>query len=231
MFQTAPTQIQRHQTRDLAALIDLYEANYLRLMQLVPELDHFAQGTVVSRVAGALDLFLTVQERFKYTTAISLTYRFEGDDGALILEPFARISIYHDVRAAEVVSHCRRKRVYARRRRGRLDRMPEVHRRFELNRFLLKPSGPHLPLGHGARGRSCLSADTPLPATRPSGRDPARLIPARLIPARLSCRRCALRAPPPERPLARCAQDSAAGGPIARRRVLSGTTFRPRRCS
>jgi uncharacterized protein YqiB (DUF1249 family) len=138
MFQTAPTQIQRHQTRDLAALIDLYEANYLRLMQLVPELDHFAQGTVVSRVAGALDLFLTVQERFKYTTAISLTYRFEGDDGALILEPFARISIYHDVRAAEVVSHCRRKRVYARRRRGRLDRMPEVHRRFELNRFLLK---------------------------------------------------------------------------------------------
>jgi len=138
MYRFAPSQLERFQARDLAALIDLYEANYIRLMQLTPELDAFAPGTVVSRVSGALDLYLTVHERFKYTTAISLTYRFDGDDGA-VLEPFARICVYHDVRAVEVVSHCRRRRIYANRRRGwRPERMPEVNRRWELNRFLLK---------------------------------------------------------------------------------------------
>ncbi len=138
MFRFAPRQLERFQTRDLAALIDLYEANYLRLMQLTPELDAFERGTVVSRVSGALDLYLTVHERFKYTTSISLTYRFDGDDGD-VLEPFARICVYHDVRAVEVVSHCRRRRIYSSRRRGlRPERMPEVNRRWELNRFLLK---------------------------------------------------------------------------------------------
>ena len=138
MLRFAPRVLPRFQSRDLAALIDLYEANYLRLMHLVPDLDGFEQRTVVSRVSGALDLYLTVHERFKYTTSISLTYRFDGDH-SVMLEPFARICVYHDVRAVEVVSHCRRRRIYAPRRRGdQRERMPEINRRWELNRFLLK---------------------------------------------------------------------------------------------
>ena len=120
---------------DLADLIDLYESNYVRLMRLAPELDSM-QGAVVSRVAGALDLFLMVEERFKYTTSIVLTYRFEHDEG-MDLEPRARIHIYHDVRAAEVVSHSRRRRSkpFLGWRRGY---MPEVQRRWTMNRFLNK---------------------------------------------------------------------------------------------
>ena len=63
--------------RTLASLIDLYESNYYRLLRLVPELGSL-EGTVVSRVAGALDLYLTVHERQRYTTTFSLTYRFGG---------------------------------------------------------------------------------------------------------------------------------------------------------
>ena len=125
----------RFGTHDLAALIDLYESNYVRLMRLVPELTDM-RGTVVSRVAGALDLYLTVDECFKYTTTLTLTYRF-NDGECFAFEPNARLCVYHDVRAVEILSHCRRRRSRSvvPWRRGR---MPEVERRWELNRFLRK---------------------------------------------------------------------------------------------
>ncbi|MEM7251819.1 MAG: DUF1249 domain-containing protein [Pseudomonadota bacterium] len=121
--------------RNIGSLIDIYESNYFRLMRLVPELDEF-EGTVVSRVADALDLYLTVIERQKYTTTITLTYQFPEDE-LIHLEPNAKISVCHDVRTAEVVSHCRRKRQrYARQWRRRP--MPELDQKWELNRFLQK---------------------------------------------------------------------------------------------
>ncbi len=121
---------------DLAALIDLYESNYVRLLRLAPELETM-EGTRVSRVAGALDLYVTVEERFKYTTSLLLTYRFEDDDGVVELEPRARIHAYHDVRAAEVVSHYRRRRSnhFLGWRRGHI---AEVQRRWTMNRFFNK---------------------------------------------------------------------------------------------
>lgn len=120
---------------DLAALIDLYESNYVRLLRLAPDLRKL-DGTRVSRVAGALELYLTVEERFRYTTSLLLTYRFE-DGGAVELEPRARIHAYHDVRAAEVVAHYRRRR--SRHILGwRRGHMPEVQRRWTMNRFLNK---------------------------------------------------------------------------------------------
>jgi hypothetical protein len=127
--------LERYRHRDLPALIELYEGNYLRVMRLLPDLDNL-QGTLVSRVAGALDLYLTVEERFKYTTTVLLTYRFVDESG-VSLEPNARVCIYHDVRAAEIVSHCRRKRTRKVHKwlRGR---MPELDHRWEMNRFLFK---------------------------------------------------------------------------------------------
>lgn len=135
MSQAALKSLARFQTHDLAALIALYESNYVRLLRLAPELEQI-KGTVVSRVAGALDLYMSVEERFKYTTTLKLTYRFrDGEEFAL--EPNARVCVYHDVRCAELLSHCRRKRL-----RGTLawrgGRMAELERRWEMNRFLLK---------------------------------------------------------------------------------------------
>ena len=123
-----------YRSPDLAALIELYESNYVRVMRLAPDLE-LLQGTVRSRVAGALDLYLTVDEQFKFTTSLMLTYRFEEDE--IALEPRARLFVYHDVRSCEVVSHHRRRRERSVRptRRGR---MPEVERRYRTNRFLNK---------------------------------------------------------------------------------------------
>lgn len=124
-----------HESRDLAALISLYEANYVRLARLAPELERI-DGSVVSRVGGALDLHLNVVERHSYTTTLDLTYLFDSPAGPIV-EPNARIRVYHDVRAVELLSHCRRRRArqHFSRRRGR---MPEVDRKWEMNRFLLK---------------------------------------------------------------------------------------------
>ena len=123
------------QPRDLAALISLYEANYMRLLRLIPDLDHF-EGSVVSRVAGALDLYLGVLERRPYTTTLGLTYRFDTSSG-LVLEPNARVCVYHDVRAVELLSCCRRS--FGRRTLPvRARRMPEIDRKWNTNLFLLK---------------------------------------------------------------------------------------------
>ncbi len=127
--------LERYRHRDLPALIDLYEGNYLRVARLLPDLDNL-EGTLVSRVAGALNLYATIEERFKYTTTLLLTYRFIDESG-VALEPNARVCVYHDVRAAELVSHCRRKRTRKVHQwlRGR---MPELDHRWEMNRFLYK---------------------------------------------------------------------------------------------
>ena len=121
--------------RDIAGLIRIYEANYVRLAKLVPELAT-CDRAMVSRVAGALDLHLRIVECQPYTTSLVLTYLFEDRDG-LVLEPNARINVYHDVRAVEVVSHCRRRRSY-RTRPWTPGRMPELDRKWRMNRFLLK---------------------------------------------------------------------------------------------
>ena len=90
------------ETHTLSRLIDVYESNFVRLNRLVPSIDD-VDGVLRSRVADALDLYLTVHERTRYTTTVSLTYRFEGDEG-LLLEPNARIRIAHDVRAVELLA-------------------------------------------------------------------------------------------------------------------------------
>ena len=125
----------RFGARDIAGLIRIYEASYVRLMRLVPDLPA-CDRAMISRVAGALDLHLEIIERQPYTTSLALTYRFTDRDGC-VFEPDARINVYHDVRAAEVVSHCRRCRSRAI-RSWSPGRMPELDRKWRMNRFLLK---------------------------------------------------------------------------------------------
>lgn len=122
-------------SRDIASLISLYEANHARLLRLVPDLDHF-ENPVVSRVAGTPDLYLGVLERRPYTTTLGLTYRFCTSSGP-VFEPNARVCVYHDVRAVELLSYCRRPRG-RRHSPGRARRMPEIDRKWNTNLFLLK---------------------------------------------------------------------------------------------
>ncbi|MBT8422227.1 MAG: DUF1249 domain-containing protein [Gammaproteobacteria bacterium] len=80
----------------------LYEANYIKLFQLVPELDS-RDGAHVSCVSGDSDLHLQIEKRSKYTCELRLTYLFPEDDG-VIADPDLVVRVYFDARMAEVTS-------------------------------------------------------------------------------------------------------------------------------
>ena len=88
--------------RSFVGLMALYESNYLRLLQLVPELERL-DGCFRSRVAGDCELFVEILERCRYTITMSLTYHFETDDGRLA-DPDIKVRAYLDGRLAEAMS-------------------------------------------------------------------------------------------------------------------------------
>ncbi|MCK5334882.1 MAG: DUF1249 domain-containing protein [Gammaproteobacteria bacterium] len=129
-----------------AALMDLYENNFLRLKKLIPHLKSF-EGESVSMVVGCLDLHLSILEQSKFTTLLSLSYYFDREKG-IAREPDLQIRIYHDVGLAEVLS--------GQLHHGRLSltNIPDtaIMERWHLNRFLYKWLGFSLHLGHSFDG-------------------------------------------------------------------------------
>lgn len=118
-----------------SGLMDLYERNYMLLRRLLPAMLP-ADARQVSQAAGALDLHLHVSERFRYTSELSLTYRFEHGDGQVLLEPDLHVRIYHDARLAEVmVARLRHAPPY---RLGAAEEASELYARCRANRFLYK---------------------------------------------------------------------------------------------
>lgn len=96
----------RARPRGFAALMSLYESNYLRLAQLCGDPARLA-GERVSRVAGGCDLKLVVLEQCAYTTTLGLTHLFRdpaavGEGLATFLSyPDVRIRVYADARMAQ----------------------------------------------------------------------------------------------------------------------------------
>ena len=89
--------------RSFAALMDVYELNYIRLRQLCPDLGHDLQPRL-SQVADGMDLHLQVLERGPYTTTLLLTYEFTaGKRQTQRRSPNLRIRVYHDARQVEVL--------------------------------------------------------------------------------------------------------------------------------
>ncbi|MGD9842038.1 MAG: DUF1249 domain-containing protein [Steroidobacteraceae bacterium] len=90
---------------DFISLMTLYESNYLRLNQLVPDLKSL-HGSYASVVTDDCPLMLTVLERAPYTTTFSLTYVFDTVAGR-IADPDLQVRVYHDAGMAEVLSCAR----------------------------------------------------------------------------------------------------------------------------
>ena len=80
-------------------LMALYESNFVRLQQLVPEL-HRLDGYYRSRVAGDCELHVEILERSRYTVTLSLSYFFE-EEGERIADPDMQVRIYLDGQLAE----------------------------------------------------------------------------------------------------------------------------------
>lgn len=115
--------------RSFAALMDMYEQNYLRLRTLIP--DSRCSDHMVSHVEGCLDLHLDIVERCKFTTILTLNYRFMLD-GEQRLEPDLHIRLYHDARIAEALH-----RVHHRHHRL-IQSGDSLRQRWLMNRFLYK---------------------------------------------------------------------------------------------
>lgn len=133
-----------------AALMDLYERNYIHIRRLLPVMPPAGIG-YVSRTSGGLDLHLHIIERCRYTSELILTYQFGQADGAILAEPNLRIRVYHDARQAEAATaHLRHHPAFA------IDTLPgrwtegaSLLTRWRINRFLYKWLGYCLRQGHG----------------------------------------------------------------------------------
>lgn len=88
-----------------SGLMNLYENNYLRLAQLIPEI-RVPVDQAVSRSTDDLDLHLRVIERTAYTTTLHLTYWFDDADGRRA-DPSLTVRIYHDAHMAESIDSVR----------------------------------------------------------------------------------------------------------------------------
>jgi uncharacterized protein YqiB (DUF1249 family) len=87
-------------------LAKLCEANYERLVALVPDLDQIRPALKAS-VHGKPALHIRLLERSPYTLTLELTHAFNRAMEEL-REPAVRIRVYLDARSVEVLSdHCR----------------------------------------------------------------------------------------------------------------------------
>jgi len=82
--------------------MDLCDENYTLLLKLAPGLKAF-DGVYLSRLDGAMDLYLEVLEQTPYTTLVHLTYYFSHEEGQQP-DPDATVRVYHDSRQVEVVA-------------------------------------------------------------------------------------------------------------------------------
>ena len=116
-------------------LMALYECNFLRLLQLIPEIERL-DGCFRSRVAGDCDLFVEIIETSRYTVTLSLTYHLPTDEG-LLTDPDITVRVYLDGQQAEVLAIGERQRHEALRRLV-FEHREELDRRWRFNIVLNK---------------------------------------------------------------------------------------------
>lgn len=88
--------------RSFAGLMSMYESNYLRLLNLIPELERI-DGCYRSRVAGECDLHLEILQRERYTLTMSMTYYFSNET-EIVVDPDMLVRVYFDGQLAEAMS-------------------------------------------------------------------------------------------------------------------------------
>jgi uncharacterized protein YqiB (DUF1249 family) len=145
-------------SKDLEGLMEIYECSYIRLRNLVPDLDLLSESNV-SKAGNALDLTVRVVERCKFTSTLNLTYHFDDEEGAFPA-PDMTVRIYHDAQLAEVIA-CGRRRGNRHAIYNRMYNRYTLLEKWRMNRFLQKWLGYCLLQGHrfntGVHRRSALS--------------------------------------------------------------------------
>ena len=128
--------------RGFVSLMDMYEINFIRFKKLISNMDA-VEDHAIAQVSHCLDLHLTINERCKFTTTVTLSYAFD-DEAGMAYEPDLKLRIYHDAQLIEVIAgHLRHGRLH-------LDHVPAdaLKLKWKLNRFLYKWLGFCLYLGY-----------------------------------------------------------------------------------
>ena len=82
--------------------LSLYESNYHKLLDWLPELS-CREGAAVLAPAGLSPISIEVLEKNPYTTTVHIRHNIQGAEpwvGALVL----KVRIYHDAQVAEVIA-------------------------------------------------------------------------------------------------------------------------------
>lgn len=119
-----------------AGLMEMYEANYIRLRKLCGAKD-LIPSVAVSHTAKGMNLYLQVIEQTKYTSTINLTYFFSDEKIGYIAYPDLKVRIYYDALQAEVMSQSYRRRITQFRESNHAGG-PSLMKRWRMNRFLFK---------------------------------------------------------------------------------------------
>jgi uncharacterized protein YqiB (DUF1249 family) len=82
-------------------LMALYEANFIKLNQLIEELSSCA-GAGMSSAIDDCDLYLSVETRTRHTIELRLTYLFPDAITGEVAEPDLLAKVYFDARMVEV---------------------------------------------------------------------------------------------------------------------------------
>lgn len=119
-----------------AGLMEMYEANYIRLRKLCGSKNSMP-AFAVSRTPRGMDLYLQVLEQTRYTSTIALTYYFTDEQDGLLAYPNLKLRIYYDALQAEVFSQSFRNK-NAGGHAFRYLASASLPKRWHLNRFLFK---------------------------------------------------------------------------------------------
>jgi uncharacterized protein YqiB (DUF1249 family) len=91
-----------------AALMSLYESNFVRLGWLLPD-PRRIRGPMTSGAADDLPLYLSLVDRSRYTTTVRMTYFFDDEVGR-VADPDLLVRIYHDALLVEAMACTHRHR-------------------------------------------------------------------------------------------------------------------------
>ena len=132
---------------DLSGQLALCEANYLRLMKLLPELRNrdereFALPMHKQEGKAELRVLITVEERAPYTTTVSVSHpdahalgNLAGLSRQALMMPDLQVRLYHDASMAEVLSWHKHRGIKARYDYPN-DQMYQRDEKAQLNKFL-----------------------------------------------------------------------------------------------
>lgn len=88
---------------DYHSLDMLRDKNYQLLQQLIPHLAHIQADQMASSNQSSPDLYVLIKEKYRYTTQLILTHKFNEQ----VFKPDLKLNIYFDVKTIDTLSVCK----------------------------------------------------------------------------------------------------------------------------